>query len=87
MQLVLDPIYLVNLRLCIIILLLGVFGYKKTGNPKPLYAGIAFGLFGVSHLATILGLKHELEAFLIVIRTIVYLTVVFALYKILNNRS
>jgi hypothetical protein len=86
MTLVLDPIYLVNLTLCIIILILGVFGYRKKGNPVQLYVGIAFGLFGISHLATILGLKADLETFLIVVRTIAYLVVVFALYKILTQR-
>jgi len=70
-----------------ILLLLGFFGYIKKGNPAPLYIGIAFGLFGISHLATILGLKTALEAFLIVIRTVAYFVVVFALYTILNRRS
>ena len=87
MTLLLDPIYIVNLTLCSIILLLGFFGYRKKDNPIPLYIGIAFGLFGISHLATILGLKTDLEAFLIVIRTVAYLVVVFALYTILNRRS
>jgi hypothetical protein len=86
MALVLDPIYIVNLTLCIIILLLGFFGYRKKGNAVPLYIGIAFGLFGVSHLSTILGLKDALEAFLIVIRTVAYLAVIFALYTILKRR-
>ena len=43
MALVLDPIYIVNLTLCIIILILGIFGYRKKGNPVPLHVGIAFG--------------------------------------------
>jgi uncharacterized membrane protein (UPF0136 family) len=86
MALVLDPIYIVNLTLCTIILILGIFGYRKKGNPVPLYVGIAFGLFGVSHAATILGLKDDLEAPLIVVRTIAYLAVVFALYKILTRQ-
>ena len=87
MVLVLDPIYLVNLTLCIIILVLGFFGYRKKGDTAPLYIGIAFGLFGVSHLATILGLKDTLEIFLIIIRTAAYLIVIFALYTILKRRS
>lgn len=87
MTYVLDPIYLVNLVLCVVILLLGFFGYKKTGNHMPLYVGTAFGLFGVSHLATILSLKETLEAFLIIIRTVAYLIVVFALYTIVKKRS
>ena len=85
MALVLDPLYIVNLTLCIIILVLGIFGYRKKGNLAPLYVGIAFGLFGVSHMATILGLKDALEVFLIVIRTVAYLAVVFALYTILKR--
>ena len=47
----------------------------------PLYVGIAFGLFGLSHLATLLGLKAALSTILIVIRTIAYLLVAFTLYK------
>jgi hypothetical protein len=87
MALMLDPIYIVNLALCIIIFALGFLGYKKGGNRIPLYVGIAFGLFGVSHLATILGFKDALEAVLIVIRTVAYLTVIVALYKFLGRRA
>jgi hypothetical protein len=87
MALILDPIYIINLALCIIIFVLGFLGYKKGGNNIPLYVGIAFGLFGVSHLATILGFKDALEAVLIVIRTVAYLTVIVALYKFLSRRT
>ena len=75
-----DPIYITNLVLCIIILVFGCLGYKKSGDKLPLYIGVAFGLFGVSHLVTLLGLKEALTVFLIVIRTIAYLMVAFALY-------
>jgi len=81
-----DPMYVVNLVLCIIILALGCWGYKKTGDKVPLYVGIAFGLFGVSHLVTLLGLKEAVETVLIVIRTLAYLIVVFALYKVIARR-
>jgi len=81
-----DPMYVVNLVLCIIILALGCWGYRKTGDRVPMYVGIAFGLFGVSHLVTLLGLKEALETVLIVIRTLAYLTVVFALYKVIARR-
>ena len=83
----LDPIYLVNLTLCIIIFILGLLGYKKQDNAIPLLVGVAFGLFGVSHLVTILGYKNELETALIAIRTIAYLAVVFALYKFLKRTT
>ena len=38
-----DPMYIVNLVLCIIILALGCWGYRKTGDKVPLYVGVAFG--------------------------------------------
>ena len=86
MTVVLDPIYILNLVLCITILVLGCLGYKKSGDKSPLYIGIAFGLFGISHLLTILGLKETLEAFLIAIRTIAYCTIILALFKIALRR-
>lgn len=81
-----DPIYTVNLVLCIIILVLGYLGYKKSGNKMPLYIGIAFGLFGISHLMTLLGLRETLRSVLIIIRTLAYLIVVFTLYKVAFKR-
>jgi uncharacterized membrane protein (UPF0136 family) len=82
MNIVWDPITTVNLVLCIIILALGIIGYRRSGKAFPLYVGIAFGLFGVSHLLTILGLKEELAGLLIAVRTAAYLLVVFALYRV-----
>ena len=86
MTVIFDPIYILNLVLCVIILILGCLGYKKSGNKLPLYIGIAFGLFGVSHLATLLGLKETLTVALIVIRTLGYLIVVFTLYRVAFRR-
>ena len=81
MELNLDPIYIVNLVLCIIIVILGYLAYRKSKNTVPIYVGMGFALFGISHLATIFGLKETLSDVLIVIRTIGYLMVIFALYK------
>ena len=75
-----DITYVVNLVLCIIILVLGILGYSK--NKITLYIGIAFGLFGLSHIATIAGLKATLEGLLIGIRTLAYVLVIIALYKL-----
>ena len=68
--------------LCTIILVFGIIGYRRSGKAFPLYIGIAFGLFGLSHLLTILGLKDTLAALLIVVRTLAYLLVAFALYRV-----
>lgn len=82
-----DPIVVVNLVLCVFICALGLAGWRRSGNRLPLYVGIAFGLFGVSHAATILELSKSLEAALIVVRTIAYLLVVFALYRLAFERD
>jgi hypothetical protein len=82
MNVVWDPMVVVNLVLCVIILVFGLAGWRRSGKAFPLYVGVAFGLFGVSHLATLLGLKDSLETALIVVRTLAYLLVAFALYQV-----
>jgi hypothetical protein len=77
-----DTITLVNLILCIAIVVFGYVGFKRTKDKWPLYIAISFGLFGLSHLLTLLGLKETLEAFLIAIRTIAYLLVLYTVYRI-----
>jgi hypothetical protein len=80
-----DPIIFFNLLLCIIILLLGYIIFKKSGEKLPLYVGIAFGLFGVSHAASLAGFKVSLTLPLIVIRASAYLLVIYALYMYLKE--
>jgi len=82
-----DPIIFINLVLCIIILVLGYLIFKKSGEKLPLYVGIAFGLFGVSHAATLAGLKVPLTLLLIIIRTLAYLLVIYALYMYLRENQ
>jgi len=77
-----DPIYGVNLILCTIILAFGIVGYQRSKNVFPLYIGIAFALFGLSHLATLLSLKEALNVPLIIVRTLAYLIVVYTVYRI-----
>jgi hypothetical protein len=79
-------ITLVNLILCVIILGLGIWAYSKKKGDVPLYIGIAFGLFAISHLITIIGMAAALTVFLIVIRLIAYLLVIFALYRIVIKK-
>lgn len=82
-----DPLLTTNLILCIIILALGIWIYVKNKVDWPLYIGIAFGLFGVSHLITILGMAAGLNAFLIIIRLIAYLLVVYTLVMALVKKQ
>jgi len=74
-----DPILFVNLVLCIIIVLLGILCYRRSHESLPLFIGAAFGLFGVSHAATLLGFKVPLTFPLIVIRALAYILVIYAL--------
>ena len=80
MNFVWNPIYAVNLVLCILILTFGLAGYRRSKSAIPLYIGAAFGLFGLSHLATLLGLQKTMEVVLVMVRTVAYLIVAFALY-------
>ena len=77
-----DPIYLINLILCVVIVVFGCLGFKKAKGVWPLYIAIAFGLFGLSHLLTLLGLKEALTGFLIAIRTIAYVLVIYAVCRV-----
>ena len=74
-----DPVITTNFVLCIVILILGIWAYAKKKGDAALYIGIAFGLFAISHLITLLGLAAGLTVFLIVIRLIAYILVVVAL--------
>jgi hypothetical protein len=80
-----DPILFVNLLLCVGIVILGFLCYRKSGDMLPALIGAAFGLFGISHAATLLGFKVPLTVPLILIRTLAYVLVLFALWQHLKN--
>jgi len=80
-----DPILFVNLVLCIIIVLLGLLCYRRNPEPLPLFIAAAFGLFGISHAVTLLGFKVPLTLPLIVIRTLAYILVIYALWTHLQT--
>jgi hypothetical protein len=75
-----DVVVLVNLILCIFIVILGFFEYSRTKSHVALCVGVAFGLFGISHLLTLLGFANNLTVPLIIIRFLAYMTVIYALY-------
>jgi CHASE2 domain-containing sensor protein len=80
-----DPILFVNLLLCIGIVILGFLCFRKSGDMLPAIIGAAFGLFGISHAATLMGLKVPLTFPLILIRALAYVLVLFALWQHLKN--
>ena len=81
MALVMDPVVILNLIFCVVIVVLAIIGYKRTDNTVPLYIGAAFGLFGISHFATVMGYASSTTA-LVIIRGLAYLIVIYALYLV-----
>jgi len=75
-------ITIVNLILAVIILAMGIWAYGRKKADAALLVGIAFGLFAISHLLTLLGLAETLNTLLIIIRILGYLTAIFAVYRI-----
>jgi len=82
-----DPVVLTNFVLCVIILGMGLWEYIRTRSRFELCVGIAFGLFGVSHLLTLLGLSAGLTLPLIIIRLLAYLLVIYGLYIAIAKRK
>jgi len=74
-----NPTNMINTALCVIILLMGFWGKKFT----TILIGIAFGLFGLSHVLVMFGMEQVLMSFLIIIRMLAYIMMVFVLYRLL----
>jgi hypothetical protein len=73
-------ITLVNLILAVLILAVGMWAYGKRKSRAALLVGIAFGLFAVSHLLTLLGLAGTLNSLLIAVRILGYLVALYAVH-------
>jgi len=87
MTFTLDPIYLTNFILCLVIVVLGGVAYARNKSKAPLFIGIAFALFAVSHMLTLWGLAATLTTFLIVIRVVAYALVIAAVYRLACKRK
>jgi hypothetical protein len=79
-------VFIINLVASIVIVVLGFWGYSKKKYDALLYIGIAWVIFGVSHILGVLGLWAGLEAVLIPIRVIAYLIFIFAVYRIISTK-
>jgi len=71
-----------NFVLCVVIVALAIMAYNSKKSMIALYIGAAFGLYGISHIMTLIGLATSLTDVLLVVRTLGYLVIIFALYKI-----
>ena len=77
-----DTITIMNLVLCVVIVALAIIAYNSKKSMIALYIGATFGLFGISHLANLIAPGASLTDVLLIIRTLGYLIVIFALYKV-----
>ncbi len=80
MAFVFDPIIFTNLIFCVGIMTLSIWWHRRSHSLTPLYIGLAFGLFAVSHAATLLDLKTTFEEILIVDRVGAYVLVFIGLF-------
>lgn len=80
-----DPAVLVNLFLCIVILILGYMVYRKRNSISALFIAVAFGMFGLSHLSTLLELTLFPDVTFVLLRICGYLFVIAALYLSLTE--
>ena len=77
-----DTVTMMNLVLCVVIVALAIVAYVSKKSRTAMYIGAAFALYGISHLITLIGLADLLTDLLLIVRTIGYLIIIFALYKI-----
>lgn len=85
-----NPLILVNIFntiLCVIIFFIGFWGYRSSKELALFVIGIAFGLFGISHVLVLFNLDQTFEIPMLIIRVFSYLLVVFALNKIVFLRD
>ncbi len=80
-----EPIVVLNLVLCVVILLLGYLVYRKRDITSALFIGIAFGIFGLSHLNTLFVPPLFPEVTFALLRICGYLIVAAALYLLLTE--
>ena len=77
-----DPVTLINLSFCIAVVIISCWWCVKTKSRTPLFIGLAFGLFGISHIFVLYNLNRPLEQVLILVRSAAYAIVAGGLFFI-----
>ncbi len=83
MTMIYDPIIDLNILLCAVIVVIGLCGYRHNKKPLLLSFGLAFALFGFSHLLTLFG--HQLASVvwaIVGLRVAAYLIIIASLSKL-----
>ena len=73
-------ITIVNVVLCVIILILGLVIFNKKKSMLGLLVGVAFGLFGISHLMTVFDFGDYYQSLIVLIRVIAYILIIVAMW-------
>ena len=81
-----DLVAAINLMLSVIILIVGCWDYIKTKRQSPFFIGVAFGLFGVSHLIRLMGVERNFEFTVILVSIFGYLIVASTLVKMSKEK-
>jgi hypothetical protein len=76
----------INLFLCIVIFILGYLVYRKQERISAILIGIAFGVFGLSHLSVLLGIAFP-EVTFILMRICGYILVAAALWLLFSESA
>ncbi|MCP8318602.1 MAG: hypothetical protein L6N95_02085 [Candidatus Methylarchaceae archaeon HK01B] len=84
---IIDLIFVLNTVFDIVIVGMGYWAYRKSGNRIPAYIGIAFVIFIIANLTTVLGYAETLGTVLLLMRIFAYLIIIFALYKFTSEKS
>lgn len=74
-----DYLTIINLTFCVLILILGIKKYNKTGVKVFIFVGLGFTMFGISHAVTLMGYAGMLEAALVAVRSGGYVLVIIGL--------
>jgi two-component sensor histidine kinase len=71
--------------LSITVVAISIWGYSRIGKPTPLYFGIAYVLFAMSHFITLIGMNQLHAPALIMMRTAGYVLVAVGLFAIIRD--
>ena len=78
-----DLIAVINIALCFVILSTAYWIFKRTRQSEALFIGLAFTLFGITHIITLFGLDVSAMNFVIVLRIIAYIFILLSIYKLI----
>lgn len=76
-----DLVTVVNLTLCLVIVFIGLLGYRRSRHSFPLMMALIFGLFALSHVLVLIGLSDDLGPTVFAIRVLAYGLVIYLLYR------